>query len=401
MGFLQNIFYNKSTRRLRQMLESVRMRDFSLQYSLEHLHGEERRMAEEINAVIREFRESEHQHVSDSHLYDAMLSKVDAILIATDENGRVRWMNKAAIDGLCGFRFDNLDQLAVLHHSLPLQLRGLKRGPSQLVSYVSKEGEEKQYAASRTQVFVSGIPYILYSLQSVASILEQGEIEVQQKLIRVLTHEIMNSLAPIVSLSNTLAENLSNEGAGERYRDDEVQMVLSTISRRANGLMDFVQRYRMVSNIPHPDLENVSVGRLMEDFQRMCASVLREDCHVEYDVQCAETFIRLDSSQIQQVLINLMKNASETEATEIRMKVALSENGRHVVMSIEDNGGGISQEVVDNIFTPFFTTKEGGQGIGLAVCRQVVSNHGGLIGVENKTYADGTKGARFTVRLPM
>ena len=178
-------------------------------------------------------------------------------------------------------------------------------------------------------------------------------------------------------------------------------MVLSTISRRANGLMDFVQRYRMVSNIPHPDLENVSVGRLMEDFQCMCTSVLREDCHVEYDVQCAETFIRLDSSQIQQVLINLMKNASETEATEIRMKVALSENGRHVVMSIEDNGGGISQEVVDNIFTPFFTTKEGGQGIGLAVCRQIVSNHGGLIGVENKTYADGTKGARFTVRLPM
>jgi signal transduction histidine kinase len=96
-----------------------------------------------------------------------------------------------------------------------------------------------------------------------------------------------------------------------------------------------------------------------------------------------------------------MKNALETEATSVRVKVALSENGRHVVMSVEDNGGGISQEVVDNIFTPFFTTKEGGQGIGLAVCRQIVSNHGGLIGVENKSYADGSKGTRFTVRLPM
>ena len=122
---------------------------------------------------------------------------------------------------------------------------------------------------------------------------------------------------------------------------------------------------------------------------------------MEYDVQCAETFVRLDSSQIEQVLINLMKNALETEATSVRVKVALSENGRHVVMSVEDNGGGISQEVVDNIFTPFFTTKEGGQGIGLAVCRQIVSNHGGLIGVENKNYADGSKGVRFTLRLPM
>ena len=122
---------------------------------------------------------------------------------------------------------------------------------------------------------------------------------------------------------------------------------------------------------------------------------------MEYDVQCAETFVRLDSSQIEQVLINLMKNALETEATSVRVKVALSENGRHVVMSVEDNGGGISQEVVDNIFTPFFTTKEGGQGIGLAVCRQIVSNHGGLIGVENKSYADGSKGVRFTLRLPI
>ena len=122
---------------------------------------------------------------------------------------------------------------------------------------------------------------------------------------------------------------------------------------------------------------------------------------MEYDVQCAETFVRLDSSQIEQVLINLMKNALETEATSVRVKVALSENGRHVVMSVEDNGGGISQEVVDNIFTPFFTTKEGGQGIGLAVCRQIVSNHGGLIGVENKSYPDGSKGVRFTLRLPM
>jgi signal transduction histidine kinase len=122
---------------------------------------------------------------------------------------------------------------------------------------------------------------------------------------------------------------------------------------------------------------------------------------VEYDVQCAETFMRLDSSQIEQMLINLMKNALETEATNVWVKVALSENGRHVVMSVEDNGGGISQEVVDNIFTPFFTTKEGGQGIGLAVCRQIVSNHGGLIGVENKSYADGSKGVRFTLRLPM
>ena len=97
MGFWQNIFYNKSIKRLRLMLESVRMRDFSLQYSLDKLTGEERRMAEEINAVINEFRETERKHQGETHLYDALLSNVDSILIATDDTGKTKWMNRAAI----------------------------------------------------------------------------------------------------------------------------------------------------------------------------------------------------------------------------------------------------------------------------------------------------------------
>lgn len=194
MGFWQNIFYNKSIARLRQMLHSVRMRDFSLQYSLDRLTGEERRLAQEINSVIQEFRDSERRHQGETHFYDALLSKVDSILIATDDKGRVRWMNNAAIDGLCGFKFESLEQLVALHPSLPSQLKNLRRREQQLVSFTMPNGEERQYSASLTNIFVSGIGYKLYSLQSVATILKQSEIIAQQRLIRVLTHEIMNSL---------------------------------------------------------------------------------------------------------------------------------------------------------------------------------------------------------------
>ena len=128
MGFWQNIFYNKSIRRLREMLQAVRTRDFSLQYSLKKLHGEERRIAEEINSVIREFREREHRREGEVHFYDAILSKVDCIMFATDNTGRVRYMNNAAIEGLCGFKFNDIEELRALHASLPAQLKGLSKG---------------------------------------------------------------------------------------------------------------------------------------------------------------------------------------------------------------------------------------------------------------------------------
>ena len=379
------------------MLEAVRMRDFSLQFSLGKLSGEERLLAEEINAVIREFRETQHRREGESHFYDALLSSVDSILMATDDTGRVRWINKAAIDGLCGFRFNTLDHLKVLHPSLPTMLADLRKDTMQLVSFSMPDGEERQYAASMTRIFVSGIGYRLYSMQSVAAILNQGEIQAQQKLIRVLTHEIMNSLTPIVSLSETLAENLSSTDTSN-LSTDETNAILSTISRRANGLMEFVQRYRILSGIAPPVIQSVRVGELMQGLQELSALQLTSECKITFNVKCIDMFVNMDLSQIEHVLINLLKNAIETQATEVKVLANMSDDERWFIVAIEDNGGGFPPEVIDNLFTPFFSTKQGGQGIGLAVCRQIVSNHGGLIGAE---CVNGGKGARFTMRLPV
>lgn len=394
MGFLQNIFYNKSIQRLRQMLESIRMRDYSLQYSLKRLSGEELRLAEEINAVIREFRETEHKREGETMFYDALLSTVDAILITTDESGRVRWMNNAAIERLCGFRFERLSDLASLHPSLPIQLEELHCGSSRLVTFNLSSGEERQYAASLTKIFVRGVGYRLYSLQSVAVILKQGEINAQQKLIRVLTHEIMNSLTPIVSLSETLADNM--KGPEKLISEDEATYALSTISRRAKGLMQFVQRYRTLSGIAQPAIQRIRINTLVQGMQDFCAIQTHKHCKVDFDVQCKDNYLPVDASQMEQVFINLLKNALETKATHICVTAKLSNDERWAIFTIEDNGGGFENDISDNLFTPFFTTKSEGQGIGLAVCRQIVSNHGGLIGAENAEV-----GARFTVRLPM
>lgn len=396
MGFLQNLFYNKSIRRLRQMLESVRMRDFSLQYSLKNLTGEERRMAEEINAVIQEFRESEHRRVNDSLLYDALLAKVDAILIAADENGHIRWMNRAAIENLCGFRFENIDHLASLHPSLPQQMKKLHSGKSTLISFQLSNGEERQYAATLSKIFVSGVGYRLYQLQSVAAILKQSEIMAQQRLIRILNHEIMNSLTPIVSLTETLSDSM-RDPHGKGFTKEETRDALDAIFRRAKGLMHFVQRYRMLTGIAEPILKKTKLADLIKHIENWYASSQNDfTCQVCMPTECGQQILCIDLPQMEQVLINLVKNACETSATLVSIDAQLSEDERWMIISVTDNGGGFPESVRENLFTPFFTTKSEGQGIGLAVCRQIVSNHGGLIGAENHE-----EGAQFTIRLPL
>lgn len=392
MGFWQNIFYNKSIRRLRQMLHSVRMRDYSLQYNTEKLTGEERELAEEINAVIHEFRQSERRHEGETHFYDALLSKVDSILIATDSGGRVRWMNRAAIERLCGFRFETLESLSALHPTLPERLKELRKGSDSLISFTLPDGEERQYAASLTHIFVSGICYKLYSLQSVATILKQSEINAQQRLIRVLTHEIMNSLTPIISLSSTLTESLA-QGSEPKLSDQDAHLALTTINRRANGLMQFVQRYRRLSGTPAPNVQRISV----EEFIQGVKEIFATQEGLQFNINCGTREISIDRPQMEQVFINLLKNAIDTGATSIVVTATVGDDGRWFVASVEDNGGGFSAEAGENLFTPFFTTKKDGEGIGLAVCRQIVSNHGGLIAAERI----GTQGARFTVRLPL
>ena len=397
MGFWQNIFYNKSIKRLRLMLESVRMRDFSLQYSLDKLTGEERRMAEEINAVINEFRETERKHQGETHLYDALLSNVDSILIATDDTGKTRWMNRAAIEQLCGFQFDRLDNLSALHPSLPEQLKGLRKNSMSLVSFPTKEGEERRYAATMRKMFVNGIGYRLYTMQDVASVFRQSESLAQQRLIRVLTHEIVNSLTPIVSLSETMADNMAM-GSERDISDSEMEVALSAISRRAKGLMEFVQRYRMLSGIAPPVISTVKIEELIMGLQELVVPQIKEGCKMSFNTGCGDATIGIDRAQIEQVFLNLLKNAVETGATLIDVTGTLSDDERWLIVSVTDNGGGFPNEAAENMFTPFFTTKSGGQGIGLAVCRQIVSNHGGVVGAE--CLEDGS-GARFTVRLPM
>lgn len=219
-------------------------------------------------------------------------------------------------------------------------------------------------------------------------VLERNEMEAWQKLIRVLTHEIMNSITPIISLSETLSEREMTE---KNY--PVMRQGMQTIHRRSKGLLEFVENYRKLTRLPAPVRCPVSVHDLLNDLQKLFSE---EFIHIEMPE--TNRTLQIDRTQIEQVLINLIKNAKEacskTDAPLIEVKMA-STLSWQCLITVQDNGGGILPEVLDKIFVPFFTTKPSGSGIGLSLCKQIMNRHGGNITVQSTV----GKGSCFTLQF--
>lgn len=392
---------------MRQLIEAIRTRDFSLQYSLDHLRGEERNLAEQINEVVNEFRETTLLQEAKYQYFGTMLDTINAFLIVADEQGKVHWMNRAAVDGLCGFAIHHLHDLQVLDETLPEMMMQLKPGLQKLVQLETKTNEvaagkkaldagnqhagKADFVLSVVNFFNKGFAYRLYTLQNVQPVIQKNETDAQQQLVRVLTHEIMNSLTPIISLADTLCEGVEQD----TLEHDDLLMALQAINRRSNGLLQFVENYRKLQRISKPQFEDVRIGDLVADLQH-----LYPDSIFHYEIENEDQRLLMDRSQIEQVLINLLKNAQEAVENEeipyVRLTTHLLSNKRDFIISITDNGKGILPEVMERIFVPFFTTKTNGSGIGLSICKQIVTLHGGTITASSKP---GDK-TTFSVVLP-
>lgn len=218
--------------------------------------------------------------------------------------------------------------------------------------------------------------------------LERNEMESWQKLIRVLTHEIMNSLSPIISLSATLSERKIDE---KNYR--LMQQGMQTIHRRSKGLLDFVENYRKLTRLPAPQLRTVSLCELLKDLQNLFT-----ESFISIQLPQKDYQLQIDRSQIEQVFINLIKNAIEACKEQphpcIRVEL-LPASAWRCLVQVSDNGSGMLPEIQDKVFIPFFTTKAGGQGIGLSLCKQIMNRHGGNITLESEV----DKGTRFILQF--
>lgn len=227
-----------------------------------------------------------------------------------------------------------------------------------------------------------------------SSVMDEAETEAWQKLISVLTHEIMNSIAPIISLSETLSErNLSANDDGEDYRI--MKQAMQTIHRRGKGLLSFVENYRKLTKIPQPFIQPIRAAALFESLQLL---VKADQIRFTFSCYPEELVFRADRNMVDQILINLLRNANEATQKQPNPKISIraEQIGNEVHISVIDNGTGISPEAIDKIFIPFYSTKSNGSGIGLSLSRQMMIRHKGKILVKSDE-----KGSRFTLIFPL
>ena len=204
-----------------------------------------------------------------------------------------------------------------------------------------------------------------------------------------MRHEIMNSMAPIISLSETLSDSELE------YDPETINKTMRTIYRRSKGLVEFVQNYKSITNIPGPNIACFSIGEMLGDIVNLMNV---HGIKFDYTVNPVNLTINADRTQIEQVLINLIKNAEEasgTRETPVITVFAGLDNNQRPQISVTDNGVGILPEVRNRIFIPFFTTKKNGSGIGLSICKQIIHAHGGNISVVSTP----DEGSCFTIRL--
>lgn len=383
------IFYvEKTNRDLARFLDAVKHADFSQSFSSAGLGSSFDNLKAAFNEVMDRFREARAEKEEHYRYLQTVVQHIGIGLLAFDRGGDVELINTATKRLLRVPYLRNIKSLERFSKPLVEALREMKSGDRQLVR-VTDDSEILQLAMYATEFRMREQNFTLVSIQNIHTELEEKEMEAWQNLIRVLTHEIMNSITPIASLASTANELLENLNGRDGSQEEQTEMLhdiggaLQTIEKRSQGLLHFVDAYRNLTRIPKPKFQIFPVAELFDRLRQLMQASL-DEAAVDLDISITPPSLELtgDPELIEQVLINLVVNAiqanQQRRGARVMLRARIDERSR-VVMEVEDDGPGIMKEVQEKIFIPFFTTKQGGSGIGLSLSRQIMRLHRGSI----------------------
>jgi len=392
---------DKSNLQMAQFLQAVRHADFSQSFKKPGLGKSFDQLNNAFNQVIQDFQRIRGDKEENYRYLHTVVQHVGVGLIAFDRQGDVELFNTAAKKLLGIARLRNINGLEQISTELMQKISKLKTGSRDLIK-IQHDDDFLQLAAFATEFQLRGRALKLVSLQNIQSELEEQEMEAWQKLIRVLTHEIMNSITPISSLAKTVDQTLDELNLENFHRGEmkEIHDAVSTIHKRSEGLIHFVETYRKLTRIPQPNFQMISVMDLFKNVLHLTYSESsNKNINILSNVRPESLHVIADQELIEQVLLNLIRNAfdalSETKDASLSLKSELDDRGR-VVIRVSDNGSGIVTEAQEKIFIPFFTTKKSGSGIGLSLSRQIMRQHGGSINVTSEPDVETTFKLTFT-----
>ncbi len=406
LGVIELIRYvERTSRELTGFLRFVSNQDFSTPVAIPRKGRVFEELQEAYKVLAEAFRRLNRQKAANYQYLEAVVEHVGVALVCFDDRGTVTMMNEPARQLFGLPHLNSVRTFERIDPRLPELLRALEDGERALFNM--KRGDDTlQLVLYATRFELLEEHYRLVSFQNIRQELEQREIDSWQKLIRVLTHEIMNSVTPITSLSRLIRETMIDEtGPTPVFRaltpqeQSDMLRSVTAIHARSRGLLDFVEAYRSFTKVPTPVFSEFTALSLLERVHTLMGSEL-EDRKISLALECADPalLIRADAGQAEQVLINLLRNAAEalSEAPDgrITLRASPDEQG-NALIQVEDNGPGIPPAQLDDIFVPFFTTKRNGTGVGLSVSRQIMQANNGVISVRS---APG-EGSVFTLKF--
>lgn len=400
------IYYvDRTNRVLNDFLQSIRYSDFTRTFQVETTDSTFDKLKATFNDVIKDFQAVRAEKEESYYYLQTVIQHIGIALIAYQKDGTVELINNATKKMFQVRTLNNIQALREYNPELVQKLLTIKHGENLLLKIREKD-DLLQLSIYGTEFKIQNRTILLVSIKNIQQELDEKEMESWQKLIRVLTHEIMNSITPISSLSSTvnlLIDDVTDtlktkDGCNEEVGNlHEIGEALKTIHNRTDGLIHFVNTYRNLTRIPTPTFSIFPVARLLNNIRNLHLKELEEKgitCLI--NVEPASLELSADEKLIEQVLINLVKNSmhalENVKNPVIELRAFLNKRGRITIQTI-DNGPGILPDVLDKIFIPFFTTKPQGSGIGLSLSRQILRLHGGNINV----WSEPEKGAAFSL----
>lgn len=388
-----------SNTNIASFLDSIRFDDLSQSFKTESNDPSVQKLHTELNEALAKLRISRREKDSEYQFFKNIVQHAAIGLLTFKKDGSIQIINSAAKRLLRITKADRLDDLKGVSEELVETFKKLKTGGRELVRI--KFGDESlQLSVYVIELTMRDEEVKLVSMSNIQSELEEKEMEAWQNLVRVLTHEIMNSVTPISSLAGIVEDDLKHrmdnqsEMPLKKEELEDMYLSLQTISKRSAGLIRFVKEFRNLTHIPKPKLAHVPLKELLEEMALLHKKELTDHAiTIKVDVSPTELIVIADKTMIEQVLINLIKNAiqsfDEQPNKVIELRAYSSEKGNPVI-SVKDNGAGIDIEALEKIFIPFFSTKKTGSGIGLSLSKQIMRQHEGNITVKSKL-GEGTE----------
>ena len=376
-----NLYRYTSTinKKLSRIFDSIQYQDFAITFRADNAKGDSfEELNNSLNAVVKSFNQVRAEREATLHFIQAIIQQINVGILSYNTDGKIELVNQAANKLLSIYKLSHISSIKNQHPEIYHLMTNLPSGESKLLKVNNSE-----LSLSVKEIILRDRKIRLIALHNIRTELQARELEAWQNLTKVLRHEIMNTVTPIVSLSETMKDIIEIDlqtviDPQQKSGVEDLKNAIHTVINRSKGIMNFVNAYREFTNIPVPNLSEVLVSTLFQNVQALYET--RHNQSIRFDI-IQDFTILADPDQIEQVLINIIKNAIEaTEKTQNSM-ITIKAFMDHQAKTIEvcDNGEGVTPEDSEKIFVPFFTSKPSGTGIGLSLSRQIMQMHGGTL----------------------